>query len=96
MTHNLTKQKTCYYTKNKYGFAWYLTSADSPACKCIMAVAKGETVGMNDLGKLQCEGIISGKEYNAIRAFDNRAGTEDDLTVIKKLRNRVKVKLVLK
>lgn len=96
----MSKQKTCYYVKydtmHTYGYAWYLKKNEAPACKCIMAVAESKTLGYDDLGELQCKRIISGEEYNAIHAFDNKVGTEDDLTVIKKLGSRIKVKLVRK
>jgi len=97
--------KECYYIENYennrsvyYGFSWYLPdiTTDSPACKCIMAVAEGESVPMDRLNELQTSGIISGLEYNAIRALDNQSGTIDDLKIIKKLAKKLKIKMVRK
>lgn len=93
--------KKCYYIEwdNKYRpkrFGWRLTLSDSPACKCIMAVAEGRTVSMDELNKLQVREIISDKEHKAILNFDARYGTMNDLKTIEKLAEKVKVKLVRK
>ncbi len=97
LTYNLTKQKICYYTKKKYGFAWYLPSAtDSPACKCIMAIDQGMTVTMDALNDLWHNRIITNEEWNAVCAFDGRTGSMDNLETIKNLANKLKIKMVLK
>lgn len=95
--------KECYYIENDSrsiydGFSWYLPNlnTDTNACKCIMAVAEDRTIPMDELNELQTRGIISGLEYNAIRALDNRAGTIDDLKIIKKLAKKLKIKMVRK
>jgi len=92
--------KTCYYIEQTgtpyYGFGWYLTPSISPAHKCIMAVAEGKTIDMNELNELLTRRTITPEEYRAIRNFDNRDGTVDDLETIKELAKKVKVKLVRK
>lgn len=94
--------KECYYIENTrsvyYGFSWYLpdVAKDTPACKCIMAVDKGKTIGMDELNELLTRRTITNEEYNAIRTFDNQCGTIDDLKIIEALAKRLKVKLVRK
>ncbi len=93
----MTKQKTCYYTKKKYGFAWHLpSSTDSPACKCIMAVDRGVTVSMDALNNLWHNGFITNEEWDAVCAFDGRTGSMEALETIKNLANKLKIKMVLK
>lgn len=92
--------KTCYYKEDigrpYCGFGWYLIGANTPACKCIMAVAESKKLGMNELNELLTRRTITPEEYSAIRNFDNRDGTIDDLETIEKLAKKVKVKLVRK
>lgn len=92
--------KTCYYKENigkpYRGYGWYLTRSDTPACKCIMAVAESKTLGMSELNELLTRRTITPEEYRAIRNFDNIDGTIDDLRTILELAKKVKVKLVRK
>lgn len=98
--------KECYYVElndgdcpiSHFEFGWYLPSIviDTPACKCIMAVAEGKTIDMNELNEFLTRRTITPKEYHAIRNFDNLEGTINDLKVIEKLAKKVKVKLVRK
>jgi len=92
--------KTCYYKENMgkpyFGYGWYLIGSNTPACKCIMAVAESKTLGMDGLNELLTRRTITAEEYSAIRNFDNRDGTVDDLKIIKELAKKVKVKLVRK
>ncbi len=93
--------KICYYVDYNYErayirFGWYLTSSDSPTCKCIMSVAEGKTIETNELNELLARRTITLEEYNAIRNFDGKDGTTDDLKTIKELAKKVKVKLVRK
>lgn len=92
------KLKTCYYKENLskpyFGLGWYLPGENTPACKCIMAVAEGKNIGMPELNELLTRRTITPEEYNAIRNFDNRDGTVDDLRIILELAKKVKVKLV--
>lgn len=93
--------KECYYTKRKedwLGYMWYLPNLgkDTPACKCIMAVEQDKTIKMNELYHLHEDGVITLKEYNAIRALDNQTGEESDLKIIKKLAKNLDIKMVRK
>ncbi len=90
--------KACYYKKNEdEEYGWYLEEwTDTPACKCIMAVAEGKTVQLNELDRLCDDGVITPDELHAIYAFDGGRGKDEDSEIIKKLADRVKVELVQK
>lgn len=89
--------KTCYYVEKEGRFRWYLPDdKDTPACKCIMSVAEGKTVQLNELNRLFYDGVITDKELDSIYRFDGRRGLDKDLEIIKKLAKRIKVELVRK
>lgn len=89
--------KTCYYEIENGEYGWYLEQwTDTPACKCIMAVAQGKTLELSKLNKLCLDGKISQIELFAIRAFDWGHGEDQDLEIIKKIAEKAKVELVQK
>jgi len=60
-----------------------------------MAEALGKTIYYDELQKLAQGGIISDKEFDAIRHIDEAIGGEDDLETIKEIAKRYDIEVIV-
>lgn len=95
------KRKTVTIQQRPNGlYSWY----GAPSCSCIMAVYKGEGIGISrlehELKMLSLEGVITTKEVDkyldSIQNIDELNGTLDDLKNIIKLAEVIKVNVLIK
>ncbi len=75
---------------DKYGWGEIETSQN-----CIMAKILGGSIGINELRSMIRNDMISTKEYESIRAFDNNLGKETDMINIQNISHRWNVDLMV-
>lgn len=82
-------------SKTFYGLTWDQKNTKTNSCKCIMSEALGKTIYFDELQQLNKDGIISDKEFDAIRHIDESLGGEDDLNTIKEVAKRYNIEVIV-
>ena len=82
--------KTCYYTGKNGKYTWVGRAHDS----CIMAKAFSRIVTGDTLEQMEKDNVITDGELFAIRCLDIRSGDKNNISTLRKLAKRVKVKLL--
>lgn len=85
-TYKMTK--TCTVMKYNTGFGWSGESLEITKT-CILSIHLNKEINMGSLLNYRKYGLISVEDLRAIRNFDRRKGTEQDLKQIKDLANHL-------